>query len=168
MATKATSTTDAEAAATAGVAVPPTSYSDYADVVTAQRAIDAGDPSTGWTVQSSRSLELPQDVPGQKFHPNQLPDPQIAIRAGMQPVAIPEYLVTEDEDDPQGPEPSEMLILDQRQAISERLVSDAEAAAKEAEARRAEDESRLSGDTPAVKADDTKTPAKTATAAKTA
>lgn len=140
MATTKATTTDAEAAAAAGVAVPPASYDEYAEKVTVATAIDSGDTATGWTAQSKRSLVLPEDVPGQRFHPSQLPDPSVAIAAGIRPQAIPEHLVTEDDDDPQGPEPGDLATLDARQAIRDRIVADSSAAADEAAKAKAEDE----------------------------
>lgn len=134
MATTKATTTDAEAAAAAGVAVPPASYDEYADKVTAPVASDAGDATVGWTAQSKSSLVTPEDVPGQRFHPSQLPDPAVAIAAGMLPQPIPGHLVTEDDDDPQGPEPGDLASLDARQAIRDRIVADASAAPAEEKA----------------------------------
>jgi hypothetical protein len=109
--TKATQ--DDAAAAAAGVAVPKLTVEDYnkavadaqAKISARPGASDARDLNIGWTAQSGRAYEDPESVPGQRFAPWQLPDPAIAVAQGHAPVVIPEHLITEDEDDPQGPEP---------------------------------------------------------------
>lgn len=118
-----------EAAAAAGIALPPASAEEYNQVVEKARVdtafdatADAGDAGVGWTAQSGRAFEAPEDVPGQRFAPWQLPDPNVAVRAGLPPVAIPEHLITEDEDDPQGPTAQERANAALHDQIRERAL----------------------------------------------
>lgn len=57
-------------------------------------AADATDPDVGWTVQHARREDNddrvaypggPATVPDQTFHPDELPDPVAALRAGLLP-----------------------------------------------------------------------------------
>jgi hypothetical protein len=55
-------------------------------------AADAGDPDVGWTVQQARAEDSPVAYPGgpatvpdQTYHPDELPDPVAALRAGLLP-----------------------------------------------------------------------------------
>lgn len=112
----------------AGVAVPATSKEKYLAAV-AENSLnlvssDAGDPSIGWS--ASRGVSYPElaDVPGQVYTPEQLPDPAQAIAAGLPPQQIPEHLIVEDVNHPQGPEPSELVMLDVRKPIREAVVAD--------------------------------------------
>lgn len=120
-----------EAAAAAGVALPPNSAEEYNKVVEKARVdtafdatADAGDAGVGWTAQSGRAFEAPEDVPGQRFAPWQLPDPNVAVRAGLPPVSIPEHLVTEDDDDPQGPTSEERANAALHDQIRDRVLRD--------------------------------------------
>ncbi len=127
----ATSTT--EDAAAAGVAVPPSSLEEYKEAVADHAAAasmgttaDATDATVGWTVQSDASIPDPVQVPGQVYHPSQLPDPSVARRAGFPPVPVPEHLVVDEEDHPQGPEPWETGSdpRDVRDAIRDRVIKE--------------------------------------------
>ncbi len=146
----ATATTDTEAALAAGVATPPETLEEYKELVAAETAkpiyqniADAGDTDRGWTVQSGWTPPVPNDVPGQVYLPEQLPDPRVAAAAGLPPVVVPEYLVTDDENHPQGPEPLELISRDQRAAIREASIADHQERAKaleDAKASAAEDD----------------------------
>lgn len=125
-----TATTDTEAALAAGVATPPESLEEYKELVAAETAKpiyqnigDYGDADRGWTVQSGWTPPVPSDVPGQVYLPEQLPDPRVAAAAGLPPVVVPEALITDDENHPQGPEPLELASRDQRQAVREAAVA---------------------------------------------
>lgn len=57
-------------------------------------AADATDPDVGWTVQQARAEKAkdrvaypggPASVPDQTYHPDELPDPVAALRAGLLP-----------------------------------------------------------------------------------
>lgn len=134
----ATTTKDDDAAA-AGVATPVKDYDQYKAAVEEQArdarfgvTADATDVTRGWTVQSSYSVEEPAQQPGQRFLPEQLPDPKVAARAGFAPVQVPEHLIVRDDDDPQGPEPWE-IGKDPREvaaAVRDRAVADFTANAK--------------------------------------
>lgn len=109
-----TKATQDATAAEAGVATPSLSTDEYTQAVATATAklparpgsADAADFDRGWTAQSDKAAEAPEDRPGQRFAPWQLPDPAIAVASGHAPVVVPEHLITEDEDDPQGPEPA--------------------------------------------------------------
>jgi hypothetical protein len=119
---------DVDRARSVGVAVPPASKDDYLEASTKlargfTSTIDGTDPSIGWTVQSEDPYVDPYDtLPGQVYLPSQLPDPQIAIDNGMAPVKVPDYLITEDIDHIQGPEPSERVTFDYRDKLRAKVV----------------------------------------------
>ena len=122
--------TDTEAALAAGVATPPETLDEYKELVAAETAkpiyqniADYTDTDRGWTVQSGWTPPVTQDTPGQVYLPEQLPDPRVAAAAGLPPVVVPEHLVTDDENHPQGPEPLELVSRDQRQAVREASIS---------------------------------------------
>lgn len=78
---------------------------------------DFTDNSVGATVQSPDGIPpAREDIPGQRFLVEQLPDPEVAIAYGLPAPAIPEYLILDGDgdDDPQGPD------LANRQAIANR------------------------------------------------
>lgn len=86
------------------------------------------DPTRGWTVSSPSPLQQDAQVPGQRFTPSELPDPEVARAVGFQPQAIPEQFIlgADDEVDPQGPEPSTVLKAEYREALRERIIKAAE------------------------------------------
>lgn len=129
---------DVETARKNGVAVPPDSKSDYLEAAAELQpgyvaTIDGTDPSIGWTSQhldgdrvvpdgddkpEIKAFVPPgDDLPGQVFLPEQLPDPKAALAAGMTPVKIPAHLITENPDHIQGPEPSERATFKYRDGI---------------------------------------------------
>ena len=132
---------DVDRARGVGVAVPPTSADEYHEGAAALQpgfvaTADATEPGRGWTTQM-RDAEGREDVgdgdriaytpphdqlPGQVFTPDQLPDPQAAIAAGLPPVRVPEHLVVDDADHIQGPEPSEMAIREDRGRLRAKIV----------------------------------------------
>lgn len=141
---------DVDSARKAGVAVPPASASEYAEAADQLQpgfvaTVDGTDPSIGWTVQHRNADRVLADspdgkakpagknavkeftepgdtLPGQVYTPDQLPDPQAAIQAGMAPVKIPEHLITENPNHIQGPEPWERLILEAREKLRRGVV----------------------------------------------
>lgn len=74
----ATSTKDKAAAETVGGFAAPAA------------SIDRDDLDIGWTAQSGTAHPGSEAVPSQLFTPEQLPDPQAAIDAGVPQVVIPE------------------------------------------------------------------------------
>lgn len=136
---------DVDGARKAGVAVPPASASEYAEASDQLQpgfvaTVDGTDPSLGWTVQhrdadrvladgpdakakpagknAVKEFTEPGDtLPGQVYTPDQLPDPQAAIQAGMAPVKIPAHLITDNPNHIQGPEPMERLVLAAREKL---------------------------------------------------
>lgn len=62
----------------------------------------------------------------QMFTKEQLPDPAVAIAAGLAPQAIPAGQIIESNDDafshPRGPEPGEQVRAEQRRAVVDRVV----------------------------------------------
>ena len=95
--------------AAVGIAVPVASYDEYVDHAAVTNAayttsIDSLDVTNGWTAQTDGPIPQPEQMPGQLYHPSQLPDPRIAAAGGFPAVLIPEHLVSEDTNLPNGPE----------------------------------------------------------------
>jgi hypothetical protein len=143
---------DVDRARGLGVAVPPTSRDEYLEAAAQLQpgytaTADATDNSIGWTVQHRDAgraegdnaddvtrrnfVESLDDLPGQVYLPEQLPDPALAIQAGFPPQRIPEHLIVDDENHIQGPEPSERAIAKQRAAIRAEVLARREAVAGE-------------------------------------
>lgn len=115
---------DVDRAREFGVAVPPTSADEYAEKSAQLQpgytaTADANDPSVGWTSQHrdagrdgvfSNFVDPASTLPGQVYTPGQLPDPDLAIAAGMAPVKIPAHLITDDPNHIQGPEPTDSIL----------------------------------------------------------
>lgn len=140
---------DVDGARKAGVAVPPASKSEYAEASNQLQpgfvaTVDGTDPSLGWTVQhrmpereglsgedaAPKEYTEPGDtLPGQVYTPDQLPDPQAAIQAGMAPQKIPAHLITENADHIQGPEPLERLVLKERDRLRRAVLRHREGSA---------------------------------------
>jgi hypothetical protein len=123
-----TTTTETDPAAV-GIALPVDSYEDYADRAAATNSayttsVDALDVASGWTAQSEGPIPQPEQLPGQLYHPSQLPDPRIAQATGFPAQAIPEYLVTTDADHPNGPELDE-AAEERRTAIRDNRIETA-------------------------------------------
>jgi hypothetical protein len=64
-------------------------------------AADATDPDVGWTVQHGRGKDgvtknQQPTTPDQTFHPDELPDPEAALRAGLLPQDVGSLNVDED------------------------------------------------------------------------
>lgn len=77
-----------------------------------------------WTAQTGGTLPKEALEANQKFTPEQLPDPNVARAAGIQPQQIPQHLVLDGDDaydHPLGPEPGERERLEHREAIKQRL-----------------------------------------------
>ena len=131
---------DVDRARELGIAVPPASRDEYLEAagqLPSARTSDGGDPSVGWTAQyrdAGRDEDGSvvrrdyvgndvNDLPGQVYLPEQLPDPQNAIKAGFPPQRIPEHLIVDDEFHIQGPEPSERAIAKPRAAIRANVLA---------------------------------------------
>lgn len=119
---------DADEARAEGVFVPPASKEEYLAASEDTRrgftkTADADDLDVGWTAARG-ALADPTELPGQVFDPRQLPDPEVARAAGFAPLRVPEHLILEvGELHPQGPEPSEVAVLEHREELRKAYVS---------------------------------------------
>lgn len=125
-------------------------------------SVDAYDPSIGWTAQAGNGFTAPgegewmgdpnQNAPGQVYHVSQLPDPEIARRAGFPPQQVPQQFVIDDLEEaalhPQGPGVGELQRSVERSATEEWQRRDIE---KREEVRKAQEDSV--GMTPKERAD---------------
>lgn len=88
-----------------------------------QRTQDGVDANVGHTSQSVQakggSVGNPlNETPGQVFETWQLPDPQVAIDAGLPPVVVPADLIV-DSGEEQGSEPLDVLSRDLRKRLGD-------------------------------------------------
>jgi hypothetical protein len=61
---------------------------------------DFADPQIGATVQADAGIpDQAQNLPGQVFTVDQLPNPAVAVAYGLPPVTVPEHLILDNEDD---------------------------------------------------------------------
>jgi hypothetical protein len=95
---------------------------------------DGGDANLGWTVQHGTAVPVnaSENLPGQVFTADQLPDPEVARAAGVPAQKIsPQYVVSAEEaySHPSGPNVGEIERAAQRQAISDKLFEDSKAVA---------------------------------------
>ena len=93
-----------------------------------ERRAAEGDATVGWTVQQGAYPGGTEDT-RQKFHASQLPDPAAARAAGIQPLEYPADLVLEGTieeaaTDPQGPDPSEVVIAPVREKLRARMLGE--------------------------------------------
>lgn len=66
---------------------------DYPDLAVPRRTADYTDPHVGWTAQSGEPFPGLGYNPSTKFRPDELPDPDAAVAAGLLPQGIPDVLV---------------------------------------------------------------------------
>lgn len=88
------------------------------------KTTDFADPQVGATAQHPDGIpEARAGLPGQVYTVDQLPHPDNALAYGLPPVVIPEHLITEDDDDPQGPDTLDHLSAAHREELGDPVVT---------------------------------------------
>lgn len=89
--------------------------------------VDFTDQSLGTTSQSEGGIGVSgEELPGQVFSVDQLPDPEIARGYGLPPVTIPEHLILEDgdgEDHVQGKDPQDIATAELRRKLKDPVLA---------------------------------------------
>lgn len=117
------------------------------------RTADFADVQRGTTAQSADGVgELAENLPGQVFAVDQLPDPSAAIAYGLPPVRLPEHLIVDGKDADnhvQGKDPMDVAAADLRRSLGDPMlaydgtVTDFEGSLKSLEERGQLDDSGL-------------------------
>lgn len=90
--------------------------------------VDFTDQSLGTTSQSEGGIGVAgEDLPGQVFSVDQLPDPEVARAYGLPPVTIPEHLILdstrEAEKHVQGKEPQDIATAKHRRQLKDPVLA---------------------------------------------